>query len=412
LLGVQAGQIASGKPNTRDMIQVAMVGTLARRLSVIRRPDLIIVDEAHHSVAGQWIKTLKYFNDVPRLGFTATPERMDGTGLKEIYDTMIIGPSISELVSDGYLSYPVMYRPPVEITENYHVKRGDFDAKEQEQTMTKKSIVGDVIDHYRRYLDRLPAVCFCVSLNHCEQMEAAFNSAGYCAMMVYGNMPRSDRERALRGLADGSINLVMSCDLISEGVDVPVMAGALLLRRTMSLSLYLQQVGRALRKYPGKEKAVILDHCGNYYLHGHPLADRDWSLDHGKRNHKKDRIPTTTSCPRCYAVWPGTPRTCPDCGFAFSENIDVAGQQRKTPEQIAGELIEALPAGIDPAKIKNLTGFVRRLQVFDPKTRQRALIAKAAELQNRGEIDALAKAIGYKPGWSHFVWTKILGNRA
>src|SRR4030067_880874 len=143
-------------------------------------------------------------------------------------------------------------------------------------------------------------------------------------------MPPKDRERAIKGLADGSVQVVTSCDVISEGVDVPVMAGAILLRRTMSLALYLQQVGRALRKYPGKE------------------------------------------------------------------NAKVSAQQRKTPEQIAGELVAALPVGVDQMKIKNLTGFINKLQTFDAKTRQRAMIAKAAELQNRGEIDALAKAIGYK----------------
>jgi DNA repair protein RadD len=411
LLGVQAGQIAAGKPNTRDMIQVAMVGTLARRLKVIRKPDLIIIDEAHHSVAGQWHSILDYFPGVPRLGFTATPERLDGAGLRELYDTMILGPSINELVNQGYLSYPAMYRPPDEIANNYHVKRGDFDAKEQEQTMTRKSIVGDVIAHYRKYMDRLPAVCFCVSLEHCRQMEAAFNAAGYRAKMVYGNMPSAERERAVKGLADGSLHILTSCDVISEGVDVPVMAGAILLRRTLSLGLYLQQVGRALRKYPGKEHAVILDHCGNYHLHGHPLADREWSLDAGKRNNRKIKPPTTTSCPKCFAVWPGTPRTCPECGFSFADNESVAAQQRKTPEQIAGELVAALPEGADPAKVKSLAGFVQRLQTFDARTRQRAMIAKAAELQ-RGEIDALAKAVGYKPGWTHFVWTKVLKNRA
>lgn len=412
LLGVQAGQIASGKPNTRDMIQVAMVGTLARRLKIIRKPDLIIIDEAHHSVAGQWHNILNNFDDVPRLGFSATPERLDGTGLRDIYDKLIMGPTIIDLVNDGYLAYPVMYRPPEEITKNFHIKRGDFDAKEQEQVMTRRSIVGDVIDHYRRYLDRLPVVCFCVSLEHCRQMTAAFNNAGYRSEMVFGNMPTSARERAIRGLADGSVHVVTSCDVISEGVDVPVMAGAILLRKTLSLGLYLQQVGRALRKYQGKEKAIILDHCGNYYLHGHVLADRDWSLDHGKRNHKKDRVPTTTSCPKCFAVWPGTPRTCPECGFNFSDNDSIASQQRKTPEQIAGELVAALPDGVNPEKVKSLASFVQRMQSIDSRTRQRAMIAKAYELTDKREIDALAKAVGYKPGWSHIAWTQILKRRA
>ena len=412
VLGVQSGQIAAGKPNTRDMVQVAMVGTLQRRLNIIKKPDLIIIDEAHHSVAGQWRKVLAHFPDVPRLGFSATPERLDGTGLRDIYDSMILGPSIADLVTQGYLAYPVMYRPPEEIAQKFHVKRGDFDAKEQQEVMTKKSIVGDVIDHYRRYLDRLPVVCFCVNLEHCRKMEIAFRDAGYRSMMVFGGMPTSERERAIRGLADGSVHVVTSCDVISEGVDVPVMAGAILLRKTLSLALYLQQVGRALRRYEGKERAIILDHCGNYYTHGHPLADRDWSLDHVKRDHRNDRVPTTTSCPNCYAVWPGEPRTCPDCGFSFAEKKAIADQQRKTPEEIMGELVEVLPDGVDPSKVRNLAGFVGKIQQLDAKTRQRAMISKAYELQNRGEIDALAKAIGYKPGWTHFVWTKILNNGA
>lgn len=413
LLGVQAGQIAAGKPMTKDQIQVAMVGTLVRRLDLIKKPDLIIFDEGHHFLPdNSWGKIGKHFSDTPHIGFTATPSRADGRGLCETYDAMIEGPSISMLVKEDYLSYPVMYRPPEEITEKFHIKRGDFDTVEQEDLYYKKKhIVGDVIRHYRKYLNYLPTVCFCVSVKHTHFMADAFRNAGYVAVAVYGGMKKTDREIAINGLANGSIHVVCSCDLISEGVDVPVMAGAILLRKTLSLGLYLQQVGRALRKFPGKEKAVILDHAGNYYLHGHVLADRKWSLDAGKRNHRKEKPPTTTSCPKCYGVWPGEPRTCPECGFNFSDNENIAGQQRKTPEVIEGELITALPDGVETGQIKNMAAFLARIQSFDPKQRQRAMIAKAHELQDRQKIDALGRAVGYKPGWTHFVWTKILKNR-
>jgi superfamily II DNA or RNA helicase len=235
--------------------------------------------------------------------------------------------------------------------------------------------------------------------------------------MVYGGMPRKERESALKGLADGSIHIVTSCDVISEGVDVPVMAGCILLRRTLSLGLYLQQVGRALRKYHGKTHATILDHCGNYYLHGHVLADRQWSLNAEKRD-RKHKPPTTTSCPKCFGVWPGEPRTCPGllsngqpCGFIFSRNDNIADQQRKLPEVIAGELVDALPPDTDPGIIEQLQKDAIKMQNMPGKTRQKYMIRQAYALQDREKIAALAKVIGYQKGYTDFVWRKILGNR-
>lgn len=417
-LGAQAGQVASGKSITRDKIQVAMVGTLVRRLDKIRRPGLIIIDECHHSVANQWLKILNHFKDLPRIGFTATPERDDGTGLDLVFDTMIQAPQISELVKQGYLSYPVMYTPEKEIIMKCHIKRGDFDKNEQAQQMSKKIIVGNVIEQYREHLDTLPAVCFCVSLKHCDLMDLSFKNAGYKSMMVYGGMPENDRERAFKGLEDGSIHIIHSCDLISEGVDVPVMAGCILLRRTLSLALYLQMCGRPLRISPGKNHSVILDPAGNYYLHGHVLADREWSLNSIKRKLRKEKSPTTTRCPKCFAVWPGEPQVCPGtlksgstCGFVFSENESVSGQQRKNPEMIAGELIAALPPGSDPLLIDKLKQNALMIQKMDPKVRQKYMIKMAYELRDKKEIAALAKVIGYKQGWSSWVWKNVLGNR-
>lgn len=414
--GVQCGQIAAGKPNTRDYIQCAMVLTLNNRLDIIRKPDLIIVDEGHHFLKSNTFgNVLQKYNDVPKLFFTATPERLSGEGMginsHGFCDTMIMGPSINKLVNDGYLAYPVLYRPEKEIADKLKIKKGDYDTDQQEAIMSRKAIIGDVIQHYKRYLNGAPAVCFCVSINHAKIMADQFNSAGFSAMAVYGGMNQSERDMAFRGLNNGSIQILTNCSLIDEGVDVPNLGGVILLRKTLSLAKYLQMAGRALRVSPGKTHAVILDHASNYHIHGHVIADREWSLDAGKRNNRKIKPPTTTSCPKCFAVWPGTPRTCPECGFSFADNESVAAQQRKTPEQIAGELVAALPEGADPAQIKSLAGFVQRLQTFDARTRQRAMIAKAAELQ-RGEIDALAKEVGYKPGWTHFVWTKVLKNRA
>lgn len=426
-LGVTAGQIASGRAMTADSIQVAMVGTLAHRRALVRRPDLIITDEAHHAVSPSWRATLEYWREVPRLGFSATPERLDGRGLRELYADMVEGPSIADLVSDGWLATPALYRPPREVEASYHVKRGDFDQAEQEAVMGSRAIVGDVLDHYRQHLDRLPVVCFCVSVQHAYHMAEQFRAAGYVAMVVEGGMDKSERRRAIGGLADGSVHVVCSCEVISEGVDVPVMAGAIMLRRTMSLALYLQQAGRALRPiWPvdfepagataaerieamaraGKPRAIILDHAGNYHLHGHVMAPRVWSLDALSRRERKERAPTTTTCPRCYGIWPGVPRVCPACGYEWKEEPT---RQAKPLRVIAGELIEA---GLDVGEAASVADVYKRAMSMDPKERARALLGYAFRASDKRAVEELAKLAGYNPKWSDWAWSYRQKRRA
>ena len=305
--GLTCGQIASRSPMTRDLIQIAMVGTLINRLQQVEKPDLIIVDECHHSVSPTWSTVLNYFYDVPRIGFSATPERLDGQGLGDLYDIMIHGPSVQYLVDQGFLSEPHIFSSELALGLDYHVTRGDFDANEQTEMMSKKIIVGDAIEHKRQYLKHLPTITFCPSIKHCRTMEDSFNDAGIKTKTIHGKLKDTDRENMIKGLGDGSIENICSCEVISEGVDIPIVAGAIMMRKTMSLSLYLQQAGRALRVYPGKKSAIILDQCGNVYRHGHVLDNRKWTLSQTKRKAKQEKEPEITRCPRCMLVLPGHP---------------------------------------------------------------------------------------------------------
>lgn len=425
-LGIVAGQIAAGRPMTSDSIQVAMVGTLAHRRALVRRPDMIIVDESHHAVSPSWRATLDYWGEVPRLGFTATPERLDGRGLGELYGRMVEGPSVAALVRDGWLAYPALYRPPHEVEATYHVTRGDFDQAEQSAVMGSRAIVGDVIEHYRAHLDRLPTVCFCVSVDHAYLMRDQFRSAGYTSEVVEGGMDKATRSRAIGGLADGSVNIVCSCEVISEGVDVPVMAGAIMLRRTQSLALYLQQAGRALRPiWPsgfdpaaataeeriaamaraGKPRAILLDHAGNYLIHGHVLADREWSLEALSRRERAERAPTTTTCPRCYGVWPGIPRRCPDCGYEWKE---AARKEEKPLRVIAGELVEA---GLEEDEAQGVAETYARAMSMDPKERARVMLGFAFRAADKRAVQELARLAGYNPRWSDWAWEFRMGKR-
>ena len=408
--GVQAGQIASGHPMTDELIQVAMVGTMVRRLDSILPPDLIIIDECHHAVSPTWKKVIDHFGDVLRVGYTATPERMDGSGMIEVFDSMIMGPKIRELVESGNLSYPRMYcGPNVQKKTKMKVTRGDYDKKEQTKERTKRVVLGSVIEHYRKYLNGLPTVCFCVSIEHCHIMEDEFNAAGYRARTVHGQMSKLDREAAIGGLSTGEVQVLCSCDVISEGVDVPVIAGAILLRRTKSLGLYLQQVGRALRPYPGKTEAIILDHAGCIHEHGHVLAERDWSLHAKKRNQRgkgENAAPETSVCPACSGVWPGKPLKCPSCGYDLQAERDKL-EGRKPPKEIEGILKEVLPEGTDEAQINALTSQVLRMQQLSPKDKQKAMMSNLYRYGDTDRTKGLATALGYQKNWTETVYKRL-----
>lgn len=410
--GVQAGQIASGRPMTDELIQVAMVGTIIRRLDSIIPPDLIIVDESHHAISNTWSTTINHFPGALKLGLTATPERLSGEGLIEIFDTMILGPHTHELVSSGNLSIPRMFcGPNIQVKPKMKVTRGDYDKKEQTNKMKERVVVGSVIQHYKEKLNGLPTVCFCVSIEHCHIMEDEFKAAGFRSRTVHGKMNRSDRDASIDGLGTGEVQVLCSCDVISEGVDVPVIAGAILLRRTKSLGLYLQQVGRALRPYPGKTEAIILDHAGNFYEHGHVLKERDWSLMAKKRNKRdKDDIkpPEVSVCPKCSGVWPGLPRLCPDCGYNLQEDRDRA-EGRKPPKEIEGILREVMPEDTPDGQISALINQALSIQQMTPGERQKAMMSNLYKYGKTDRNKGLATALGYHKNWTETVYHRLRG---
>ena len=401
--GIHAGQIVSGKPTTSELIQVAMVGTLINRLELIQPPDLIIIDEAHHAVSNTWSKILNYF-DVLKIGYTATPERLSGEGLNEIFSHMILGPHTIDLIPDS-LSPPRMFcGDNIQEKSKLKITRGDYDKAEQTHKMLKKVVIGSVINHYREKLNGLPTVCFCVSVDHAKMMEREFTVAGYSSRTVHGKMNRKDRDFAINGLSTGEVQVLCSCDVISEGVDIPVIAGAILLRRTKSLALYLQQVGRALRPYPGKKEAIILDHAGNFYEHGHPLDIRTWSLEAKKRSKRPgEEKPQVSVCPKCSGVWPGLPAVCPDCGHNLQEDRDRA-EGRKPPREIEGILREVMPEGTDLSPIVQQ---VIILQNKTPGARQKAMISNLYRYGNSDRTRGLATALGYKRGWTDFMSRRL-----
>lgn len=360
--GVDHGRISSGQPyDIRQRAHVASVFTLARRLDRVAVPDYVICDEAHHCIAGSsWGKVIAHWRTVnPALrliGVTATPERLSGEGLGEMFDTMTLGPTTRELIELGALSRYRLFAP-AEAVDLSGLKKtaGDFARGESAARMDKPKITGDAVAHYRKFCDGAPAVAFCVSIEHAEHVAAEFRAQGYRALSIDGRMDRASRGQIIGDFRRGAINVMTSCDLISEGFDVPGIVAAILLRPTASLALNLQQVGRALR--PGKPEAIILDHVGNSQTHGMPDDPREWSLL-GREGARKSKAGEAAcrQCGTCYAVSPAAASVCRDCGRPFPvvarkiehvegelSEVDVERMKREAARaQGAADSVEAL----------------------------------------------------------------------
>lgn len=384
-IGVDHGIIAPSHSKTGDLVQVASVQTLVRRLDEIPEPNLIIVDECHHSIASAWRKILDYWPRAFILGVTATPCRLDGNGLGKsaggYFDTMIHGPTIQELINQGFLSRPIVYAPPTDFnTDGIHITRGDFDQKQVNDRIDKPKITGSAIDHYLRLCRGMPAITFCVSISHAEHVAAEFNSCGIKTMCIHGNLSPYQRESAICGLGDGTWQNLTSCDLISEGTDIPIVAAGIGLRPTASLGLYMQQVGRILRVYPGKTSAVWLDHVGNCLRHGLPTDDREWSLEGHKKRKKttEEQAPKCRQCAKCYAMFSAAINICPQCGEPFIVTV------KREINQVSGELVE-----FDRARVEFM------------KKQKRMEEGRANSLE---DLLRIARERGYSPAWAHIRW--------
>jgi superfamily II DNA or RNA helicase len=247
--------------------------------------------------------------------------------------------------------------------------------------MRSRQITGCCISHYKRICDGLPFIAFCVSIDHATRVAEDFRGAGYPVEAIDGTLSRDERRRIVQSLGRQNVGIT-SCDLVSEGFDVPAVVAAILLRPTKSLGLYLQQVGRALRVCQGKTKAVILDCVGNVLKHGLPDAAREWCLTRGVVRPERDaddESPDIRSCPECYAVheWAAA---CPYCGHVYV----AAAREVK---QVAGELKK-----LTPEEIQDLEEHAKR----------------TGRLK---DWHAVAKATGRKSGWAFGKWKSQTAGR-
>lgn len=358
-----------------ELCTVGMVQTVTRRLRKTPKPALIITDENHHSLANSYKRIYEYFSDVPRIGVTATPVRLNGDGLGDVNDKLIIGKSTKWLIEHHYLAPYDYYAPSVADLTGLHTRRGEYVQADIDKAMIQNKVFGDVIAYYRKLANGKKAICYCASIKHSKATAAAFCEAGISAEHIDGDTPKNERDRIISAFRKGEITILCNVDLISEGFDVPDCECAILLRPTHSLTLYIQQSMRCMRYREGK-RAIIIDHVGNYARHGMPDDDREWTLDKKERKRaetEKKNSESVIQCPECFFTFTkenAENGCCPHCGAPLPKRT------RKLTADEDAELIQ-------------IEGF--KLDFDTPD-----------DCHTYDELLAYAKKRGYKPGWAYY----------
>lgn len=318
-------------------VLVCSIDTLAMR-GIPDNVGLIIIDEAH-AVAGsvKYRKLLFKCNRVPVVGLSATPFAAGlGKHYQELggplFEELVVGATIRELIDQGNLVDLECYAPCTPDLTGVKTQRGlggemDYDEIQLAEAVDKPPLVGDIVAHWFKLAKDKPTVVFAVNIAHSQHLTAEFNAAGVPAAHIDYHHSDEERTAILEAFNRGDIRVLTNSALLAKGWDASHAECLILARPTRSLICFIQMVGRILRPYPGKFKALLLDHSGSVTRLGFPTDDLPLELDDGSprksgRNPEKKKS-EPKPCPNCQFVRPAGVHVCPACGFALQRQSDI-----------------------------------------------------------------------------------------
>ena len=299
----------------------AMVQSLARNISAIPKIDHLIIDEAHHATADTYMRLIDAAREAnPNIvmsGWTATPARADGFGLKRAgFDNCCSEITIGTLVDLGYLVPPKAFRcilDGVDLSEVSKTSTGEFDMEEVEEIMDVEVHNRTIVQKWKEHAEGRKTIVFCSTVEHAAHVNEAFQDAGVASVMITGKTPKKERETVLKAFDHGNIQVVCNVAVLTEGYDSQPVSCIVLLRPCSFKSTMLQMIGRGLRTvdpemYPNikKKDCVVLDF-------GDTLnTNRDLYLKPRLEDRDKD-------CPACGAQVPPGTSVCQICGYEWEQ---------------------------------------------------------------------------------------------
>ena len=296
------GFFYSNQKDTKNSFIFALVQTLGKEQYLNEEYfskdyfDYIIVDEFHHAVSSNYKKIIDYFTPKFLLGVTATPERLDSKDVFALCDyNVVYEVRLKDAINKGWL-VPFRYYGIYDETVNYEdidYKNGKYDDKQLEEALMLNKRGEVILNHYLKYNSNR-AIGFCTSRHHAEYMAKVFNENNIPSAAVYsGEKGEYSEERniALSKLTSGELKVIFSVDIFNEGLDVPAIDMVMFLRPTQSPTIFLQQLGRGLRKFKDKKYLNVLDFIGNYKkanLVPFLLSGKEYSASECKKNKQGD----------------------------------------------------------------------------------------------------------------------------
>lgn len=331
--GVAAGIIMAKRPRALHRnVQVASVQSLINRPTDVGRVDLVFVDEAHHVTTGNlYARLLEFHPNARVVGLTATPWRLDGAGLADVFDSHVIARTPRELRDEGYLVRVTGWEYAPISTRTAKVSAGDFVGKSLEAAAMAPKLFGEIIGEWKRHAGGARTILFACTIAHSQAMAQAFVDAGVQAEHLDGTTPKDERAGILSRIRSGATRVLCNVNVATEGWDCPELECVVLARPTLSTSLFLQMVGRGLRPSPGKAVLRIHDHARCLAAHGHPYAERDYSPEKtckASRREVESTVKRDRRCAQCGAVIVMFP--CDGCGYSPpATEVETAPAQRK-----------------------------------------------------------------------------------
>lgn len=370
--------------NPNSTTFVAGVDTLVRRSEQLRnlltQTTLWVQDEGHHVLkTNKWGKVIEMMPNARGLGVTATPTRADGYGLGShadgYYDTMVEGATMSELITEGWLTdYRVICDTSNINIDSVEISKttGDFNKSQLRTAVNDSDIVGDVVESYLKFAKGKTGVTFAPTIEVAEQINNKFNTFGVPSAILTAKTKPLLRMEIIRRLERRELLQLVNVDICGEGFDLPAIEVVSMARHTASYGLFAQQFGRALRpvftqgmpldtaeqrKAACTKKAIIIDHVGNIIRHnGTPERPRYWSLDRrekrGAAKESDDILFRVCKNEKCLAPYERIYKQCPYCGEKYQP------ADRSEPKFVDGDLIE-----LDADALAMLRGAVAKADI-------------------------------------------------
>lgn len=330
--------ILSGTERDNHEARILVASVDMFRTRPVPRVDLIVVDEAHHVAAQSYRDILDARPRAKVLGLTATPERLDGEPLGDVFNHLHVITEALELIADGHLLKSVVYGIPRDraraLVRGVSKSGKDYSARKLEGRMKKRPLMADIVKERQRLAAGKPTLVYACTRAHAQELTSRFRRARVATAYLDAETPAGERE-ALLGptgkLARGEVEVVVNVGVLTEGFDCPPVACIVVARPTKSLVLWRQMCGRGARPLKGK-RFLVLDHAGNIWRHGFPDDPIEWSLE-GRPKAKAGEAPVKC-CPECAAMILANAKECPECGAEQPVSERELAEQRAELERI------------------------------------------------------------------------------